>query len=54
MALPPKSRKSKATKLKETDWKPYKNIIIDLHVRLRQPLPKVREYMEKELGFVAG
>ncbi|KAI4669197.1 uncharacterized protein J4E79_001240 [Alternaria viburni] len=46
-------RKKKARTLRETDWEPYKDRIIQLHHVEKRPLPEVRILIEQELGFIA-
>jgi len=46
-------RKKKARTLRETDWGPYKERIIQLHHVEKRPLPEVRILMEQEFGFTA-
>jgi hypothetical protein len=54
LAAPPaKSRKRKAPTLHESDWAPYRNRIIELHILANRPLKEVREAIEKEFGFCA-
>ncbi|KAH6613149.1 hypothetical protein C7974DRAFT_368938 [Boeremia exigua] len=50
---PARPRKRKAATLREEDWEPYKERILDLHVVQKIPLPKVRQMMEEEYGFKA-
>lgn len=50
---PTRPRKPKVPTMKDVDWEPYKNMIIDAHVTQQQPLQQVRAYMEREHGFVA-
>ena len=54
MESPAKARKPKAPTLKDVDWAPYKDLIIDLHIMREQPLEWVRTYMESEYGFKAA
>jgi len=46
-------RKKKAQTLRETDWEPYKDRIIQLHVTEKRPLSEVRILIEQEFGFNA-
>ncbi|KAI4672456.1 uncharacterized protein J4E78_000957 [Alternaria triticimaculans] len=46
-------RKKKARTLRETDWEPYKDRIIQLHHVDKRPLPEVRILIEQEFGFIA-
>ena len=46
-------RKKKARTLRETDWEPYKDRIIQLHHVEKRPLPEVRILIEQEFGFIA-
>jgi hypothetical protein len=46
-------RKRKAATLRADDWEPYKKRILDLHIKQKKPLPKVRQTIEKEYGFKA-
>ena len=48
------TRKAKAPTLRERDWDPYKDIIVDMHITQGMSLPKVRSFLEAEHGFVAG
>lgn len=48
------ARKPKAPTLKDADWAPYKDLIIDLHSTQKKPLKWVREHMEREHGFKAA
>jgi hypothetical protein len=54
MDLPAKTRKPKAPTLKDADWAPHKDLIIDLHITQQKPLKWVRAYMEKEHMFRAA
>jgi len=46
-------RKKKAPTLRESDWGPYKDRIIQLHHVEKRPLPEVRILIEQEFGFSA-
>lgn len=46
-------RKKKARTLRESDWEPYKDRIIQLHHVEKRPLPEVRILIEQEFGFIA-
>jgi len=46
-------RKKKARTLRETDWNPYKERIIQLHHFEKRSLPEVRILIEQEFGFTA-
>lgn len=48
-----RTRKGKATTLKDADWEPHKDLIIDLYVSQQLPLPRVLEHMKREHGFEA-
>ena len=50
----PTKRRPKAPTLRERDWEPYKDIIVDMHISQGMSLPKVRSFLEAEHGFVAG
>lgn len=54
MDPPARPRKRKAPALRDTDWEPYKNRILDLHVTQGLPLSKVGQIMQEEHGFKAG
>jgi hypothetical protein len=47
-------RKKKARTLRESDWEPYKERVIQLHLHEKRPLPEVKTLMEQEFGFTAG
>ncbi|KAI4952113.1 hypothetical protein J4E91_003575 [Alternaria rosae] len=47
-------RKKKSPTLRESDWEPYKDRIIQLHVVEKRPLPEVRDLIERKFGFAAG
>lgn len=49
----PKRRKKKAPTLRAKDWERYKARILELHDTQNLPLPKVKEMIEEEFGFVA-
>lgn len=46
-------RKAKAPTLRERDWEPYKDVIIDMHISQGMSLPKVRSFLEEKHGFIA-
>jgi hypothetical protein len=46
-------RKKKARTLRESDWEPYKEKVIQLHLHEKRPLPEVKTLMEQEFGFTA-
>ena len=46
-------RKKKARTLRETDWEPYKDRVIQLHLTEKRHLPEVRILIEQEFGFNA-
>jgi len=46
-------RKKKASTLRESDWEPYKDRIIQLHVVEKRSLPELRILIEQEFGFIA-
>jgi hypothetical protein len=50
---PATSRRKKVPTLHESDWAPYKERIVELHIRENRPLGEVKEIMEKEFGFCA-
>jgi hypothetical protein len=50
---PAASRRKKVPTLHESDWAPYKERIVELHVREKRPLGEVKAIMEKEFGFCA-
>jgi hypothetical protein len=47
------SRRKKVPTLHESDWAPYKDRIVQLHIHENRPLGEVKEIMEKEFGFCA-
>lgn len=53
MGPPTRIRKRKAQTLRAEDWEPYKARIIELHIERNSPLPKVKDIMENEFGFIA-
>ncbi|GAB1310447.1 hypothetical protein MFIFM68171_00657 [Madurella fahalii] len=53
MGPPAKPRKPKAPTLSAAAWLPYKDKIIELHVRDHRPLHEVKEIMETDYGFKA-
>ncbi|CAN9213187.1 unnamed protein product [Alternaria alternata] len=48
-----RARKKKAPTLRESDWEPYKDRIIQLHLTEKRPLTEVRTTVEQEFGFTA-
>ena len=46
-------RKKKARTLRESDWEPYKELIIQLHITEKRPLPEVKRLVEEGYGFHA-
>lgn len=48
-----KTRKPKAKTLRDSDWQPFRDLIIDLHIRQNQTLLMVKVHMEQEYGFCA-
>ena len=46
-------RKKKARTLREGDWEPYRERIVELHITQKLPLPKVKVLIEEEFGFTA-
>jgi hypothetical protein len=46
-------RRKKARTLRESDWEPYRDRIIQLHLTERRPLPEVKNMIEQETGFAA-
>jgi hypothetical protein len=53
MNPPPRPRKRKAATLREDDWEPFKNRILELHIEEGMPLPKVKRKIEEQYGFIA-
>ncbi|KAF9770240.1 hypothetical protein IL306_012241 [Fusarium sp. DS 682] len=53
MDPPPKTRKKKARTLRDEDWEPYKDRILELYDTHKLPLEKVKVMIEEEFGFVA-
>ena len=53
MAPPTRVRKRKAPTLRDSDWEPYKDRIVQLHITQDRPLPEVKKIMEEETGFTA-
>lgn len=53
MAPPRRPRRKKAPTLRNTDWEPYKDRILDLHATLGLPLGEVKRKIEDEFGFIA-
>jgi hypothetical protein len=52
-APPTKSRKANVPTLHESDWAPYKDRIVQLHMLENRSPKDAREIMEKEFGFCA-
>ncbi|KAF4947303.1 hypothetical protein FGADI_10512 [Fusarium gaditjirri] len=50
---PRKSRKKKAPTLREEDWEPFKDRILDLYETQKLPLERVKTMIEEEFGFTA-
>jgi len=50
---PTKPRKPKATTLREADWVPHNERIIQLHITENMPLKDVRVIMQEQHGFSA-
>lgn len=48
-----RARKKKARTLRESDWEPYKDRIIQLHLTEKRPLTEVKTTVEQEFGFTA-
>jgi len=46
-------RKAKAPTLRERDWEPYKDVIIDMHISQGMSLPKVWSFLEEKHDFIA-
>ena len=46
-------RKKKARTLRESDWEPYKDRVMQLHLTEKRPLSEVRLLIEQEFGFNA-
>ena len=46
-------RKKKAPTLRESDWEPYKDRIIQVHLVEKRSLPEVKILIEQEFGFTA-
>lgn len=47
-------RKKKAPTLRESDWEPYKDSIIQLHLNENRTLSEVKTLIEQKYGFAAG
>ncbi|OCL06080.1 hypothetical protein AOQ84DRAFT_441071 [Glonium stellatum] len=56
MGPPARPRKRKAPTLRADEWEPYKARVIELHIERDPPLPlpKVKDAIEAEFGFVAN
>lgn len=50
---PRKSRKKKAPTLRDEDWEPFKDRILELYETHKLPLEKVKTMIEEEFGFTA-
>ncbi|EXL56119.1 hypothetical protein FOCG_03815 [Fusarium oxysporum f. sp. radicis-lycopersici 26381] len=50
---PRKSRKKKAPTLRDEDWEPFKDRILELYETQKLPLEKVKTMIEEEFGFTA-
>ncbi|EWY90059.1 hypothetical protein FOYG_07685 [Fusarium oxysporum NRRL 32931] len=50
---PRKSRKKKAPTLRDEDWEPFKDRILELYETHKLPLEKVKTMIEDEFGFTA-
>ncbi|KAF5571876.1 kinesin light chain 2 [Fusarium pseudoanthophilum] len=53
MGPPQKSRKRKAPTLRDEDWEPFRDRILELYETQKLPLEKVKSMMEEEFGFTA-
>ncbi|PVI02948.1 TPR-like protein [Periconia macrospinosa] len=53
MRPPVQLRKKKAPTLREKQWAPYKDRILQLHIEMKMSLPQVKKKMEEEYGFKA-
>ncbi|KAK2934841.1 hypothetical protein FoTM2_006088 [Fusarium oxysporum f. sp. vasinfectum] len=53
MDPPRKSRKKKAPTLRDEDWEPFKDRILELYETQKLPLEKVKTMIEEEFGFTA-
>ena len=53
MSPPPKRRKKKAPTLRDKDWEPYKDRILELRDTQELSLQEIKETIEKEYGFTA-
>lgn len=47
------ARRRKAPTLREGDWAPYKERLIDLHITQNLPLREVKEVMQRDHDFFA-
>ncbi|KAM5511980.1 hypothetical protein FOXYSP1_06780 [Fusarium oxysporum f. sp. phaseoli] len=50
---PRKNRKKKAPTLRDEDWEPFKDRILELYETHKLPLEKVKTMIEEEFGFTA-
>ncbi|EMT63098.1 Kinesin light chain 2 [Fusarium odoratissimum] len=50
---PRRSRKKKAPTLRDEDWEPFKDRILELYETQKLPLEKVKNMIEEEFGFTA-
>ncbi|KAF2855880.1 hypothetical protein T440DRAFT_464227 [Plenodomus tracheiphilus IPT5] len=50
---PTTRRKKKARTLRERDWGPHVDKVIELHITEKRPLSEVKQIMEREFGFSA-
>ncbi|KAF5637361.1 kinesin light chain 2 [Fusarium tjaetaba] len=53
MGPPRRSRKKKAPTLRDGDWEPFKDRILELYETYKLPLEKVKTMIEEEFGFTA-
>jgi hypothetical protein len=53
MRPPDRPRKRKAATLRDDDWEPYRERILDLHIEQNMPLRKVKQLIEDKYGFKA-
>jgi hypothetical protein len=40
--------------MKACDWEAHKDFILELHIKKKQPLRRVRDILERERGVQAG
>ncbi|KAH7357318.1 hypothetical protein BKA66DRAFT_552991 [Pyrenochaeta sp. MPI-SDFR-AT-0127] len=50
---PPSRRKKKAPTLRASDWEPYKDRVLELHINQGLSLKEVKKKLEEEFGFTA-